>query len=296
MKDNTNESNNSIYRLTPDAAQQLTSKIDVGKLDGFLGLSPRDCLLDIALAAKESLEAQGKSSRGCNSERDVKSWLGDNRVRKTKPVFMALCSVVGIDWCESCEPNASHEEIKEAVLRKDRKTSIRDLIDSLVDRFASSEEEKDAIKFKYASLIKELVAGNRINTEGITDLIELIRKDFATNGRQIRLKIEDPNKDKSKSYKFTSVEISGLNQNRELSTWVRRYDVPFPLDVETNMWWWQESISIKFEATNGERSITHSGSVTVPPRGFVMAYVSFWLETREFTVDESSPLKVFIQS
>jgi hypothetical protein len=295
MENSANESNNSIYRLTPDAAQQLTSKIDVRKLDGFLGLSPQDCLFDIAFAAKESLEAQGKSSRGCNNERDVKSWLVD-RVRKNKPVFMALCSVVSIDWRESCEPDERYHEINAEVLRQDRKTSIRDLIDSLVDRFASSEEEKDAIKLKYAPLIKELVTGDRINTEGITDLIELIRKDFATNGRQIRLKIEDPTKDKSKSYKFTSVEISGLNQNRELSTWVRRYDVPFPLDVETNMWWWQESISIKFEATNGERLITHSGLVTVPQKGFVMAYVSFWLETREFTVDESSPLKVFIQS
>jgi hypothetical protein len=280
-----------VYRITLDAAQVIMNKIESGKLDGFLNLSPQICLEDIACEAKMLLEEQGASTEGCNGGRDVKRWLKE-RIRKTKPVFIALCSAVKINWIESCEIDDRYSEIIVLSLYKDRKISISGIVDSLLDRFTSSEEEKEAIKLKHFLFIKELIDNDSVDPVRIVDLIEIIRADFATNGRQIRLNIEDP----SKSYRFTLVEISGLNQNRELSKWVVSYDEPLPFVIETNNWWWKELISIKFKATNGKHSISCSGSIPISQCGFVWAYVSFWLETGEFTIDHSYPLQAYAQA
>jgi hypothetical protein len=291
MSDKSSGSEHAIFRITLDAAQIIMNKIESGKLDGFLNLSPQVCLEDIACEAKMLLEEQGESTEGCNWGRDVKRWLKE-RIRKTKPVFIALCSAVKMDWRESYEIDNKYDEIIALSLYKDRKISMRSLVDSLLDRFTSSEEEKEAIELKYFLFIKKLTENDSIDPVKIVDLIELVRADFATNGRQIRLKIEDP----SKSYRFTLVEISGLNQNRELSKWVVSYGKPFPFLVETNNWWWKELISIKFKATNGKNSISCSGSIPISQSGFVWAYVSFWLENGEFTIDHSYPLQAYTQT
>jgi hypothetical protein len=180
-----------------------------------------------------------------------------------------------------------HRKSQENLLQEDRKRLMGNFIDNLLNRFTSSEEEKAAIKLKHTLFIKAMTVDDQIDSVKIAEFIELVMNDFAMNGRQIRLKIEDP----SESYRFVSVEISGLNQNGEISTWNRSYNKPFPHVIETDNWWWKESISIEFKATNGMKSMVYSGSFFIPQRGSIWAYVSFWLKTSEFAVDNSYPVQ-----
>ena len=261
------------FRLSPEAAERINKRINLGKLTIFQNVSTDMSKLDrlwrIADEAMRILQDNEQSVEGCSSDEAVRYWL-DRKTSKERSVFKALCQAVDENWVEVFD-RCLYEEI----LLGEQKRSFENFMGSFFNAFISSPNEKTLILSKYGQFVEQILGSDQIDLDAVTSLIDTFIKEFALNGRKIRFQATSSSIDCS----ITFIEIRGKNQKDKMETWNFRYTEPFPDLVATEDWWWKGNISIQFEAIKGDTKVSELCEVFISDRGYIWAEVVFDFES-----------------
>lgn len=264
-----NTSNHLGFKLTPEAARRIKERIeecDLQILRDYKNLGKEDRIYAILGAAQAILLKKGESIGDCTKIATVKSWLNRSRF-KNLHVFEALCEAVEESWSDVFDRN----DVYKKLMAVDRKELLKDLTDSLLTEFICSDQEKNYIKTQHLELFREISGGERVEAEQLTELIRVLLKDFARNGRQLRFSIDGC----SDLYKITLIKFTGKNQNEKLETWSCEYSKPSSNLIELDNWWWKGDVDIEFQALKGRKKISYSGTVSIPQQGYIWADIIF---------------------
>ncbi|MBD2076972.1 hypothetical protein H6F86_24415 [Phormidium sp. FACHB-592] len=257
------------FRLSPEAAERINKRINLGELNIFQNVSTDTSKLDrlwrIADEAMRILQEDGQSIEGCSSDEAVRYWL-DRRTSKELSVFKALCRAVDENWIEVFDRCLYAE-----ILIGEQKKALENFIGSFFNAFISSPDEKMLIPPKYDQFVEKILGSDQIDLDTLTSLIDTFIKEFALNGRKIRFQVISS----SEACSISSIEIRGKNQKDKIETWNFRYTEPFPELVETEDWWWKGNISIQFEAINKGHKLSESCEVFISERGYIWAEILF---------------------
>lgn len=260
------------FRLSEKASDRIKARIKMGEISILQGFSKSINTLErrgfILNRAIDILEKNGKTTKGCSNEKAIDEWL--NRKRgKEFCVFAALCQAVDENWIEVYDRSAYGE-----ILVEEKKKSLDFFIDSLLNLFTAPGDDDSQVVLKYLEPVKQVLISDEIDSKTITELIDNLLKEFAFDGRQIRLRVSLD----SRFCDIVAVEIQGKNQNNDAVIWKYEYEELFPCVIETEKWWWKGDVTIDCQIIiEGER-VMKSFKTSIPQKGYIWANILFDIE------------------
>jgi hypothetical protein len=267
------DSSRVLFRLTPEASKRIEERIKNGTLKilqelniNINNLDRTDRLVEIAERAKVILQKKGKSTTGCSDYTSVDRWL--KRGQKEFSVFIVLCEVTDENWLNAFERNDAFQ----AIMTQERRKSFITLIDSLSNTFIDFGEGANYIVSKHIDSVRDIIGSDELEEEKIKELVKLLLNDFAMNGRQIRLKLENLQEE----CQISLIKITGENQNNKLETWTSNDISSKEHIIEVANWWWKGKIDIQLHALlDGREKVHFSGEVFISEKGYVWADIIF---------------------
>lgn len=147
-------------------------------------------------------------------------------------------------------------------------------INSLLNLFIAPGDDDSQVVLKYLEPVKQILISDEIDSKTITELIDNLLKEFAFDGRQIRLRVSLD----SRFCDIVAVKIQGKNQNNDAVIWKHEYEELFPCVIETEKWWWKGDVTIDCQIIIGGERVMKSFKTSVPQKGYIWANILFDIE------------------
>jgi hypothetical protein len=270
------------FRLSEEASQRINGRIDRGELAVLWDISQHESKEKriglILNEAQRLLESRDLPLKGCNEEKSVREWLSGKRGKGIE-VFKALCQAVDENWREVFDRSLYNE-----VLVGERQKLFGVIVSRFFGIDLSSQEVSSTVPGKFLESLEQILGSEQIAPETLAELLETVIKEYALDGRQIRLRVLD----RSLPCCVASIEIVGHNQKGSLETWRQCYEEPYPAIVETSGWWWKGDVSIRLQGVRNGKPFASSCETFVPHKGYVWAEVSLDVVSGECKIDYRS--------